>query len=296
MHTCLTPPPSSPHRLSPIRDAHREAPSSPYYPKKNVCNDTHIKVSTPGELRGGSDNGHPEDHPEGHSTQAVCVPPIVHRLSIYAKRARNKFTPYNRPEGPSPLELRFTEKLLGRVDSSEITLEDEREGKSIFLRGLMGLSDKAMHQALAARQADREAKRLRALCTAWEIEAADRHRNFLLTLHDHEIQQLNWAADDVILFEKILERRSIEELEDHMDFSTGAYGHDLRSLAVMDERLDQMGLEVSRRERGRLSTGEGETPDRLNAILAAAVSADSDETNSDETNSDEEGVCDAAWS
>jgi hypothetical protein len=38
----------------------------------------------------------------------------------------------------------------------------------------MGLSDDAVCRALVAMQADREAKRFRALSTAWEIEVADR--------------------------------------------------------------------------------------------------------------------------
>ena len=114
----------------------------------------------------------------------------------------------------------------------------------------MGLSDDAVRQALEARRADREAKRLRALSTAWEIEAADRHRGFLVTLHGQEIQRFNWAADDEALFEKILERGSLEDLENNTDFNIRAYSHDLTSLAVADERLDQMGVEITRRELG----------------------------------------------
>ena len=41
-------------------------------------------------------------------------------------RAHRKITPYDKPPAPSALELQFTEKSLGRVDSSEITLEDAR--------------------------------------------------------------------------------------------------------------------------------------------------------------------------
>ena len=112
----------------------------------------------------------------------------------------------------------------------------------------MGLSDDAVRQALEARRADREAKRLRSLSTAWEIEAADRHRGFLVTLHGQEIQRFNWAADDEALFEKILERGSLEDLENNTDFNIRAYSHDLTSLAVADERLDQMGVEITRHE------------------------------------------------
>ena len=114
----------------------------------------------------------------------------------------------------------------------------------------MGLSDDAVHQALEARWADREAKHLRALSTAWEIEAADHHRGFLVTLHGQEIQQFNWAADDEALFEKIRERGSLEDLENNTDFYIRAYSHDLTSLAVADERLDQMGVEITRHELG----------------------------------------------
>ncbi|KAG9310721.1 hypothetical protein JVU11DRAFT_9322 [Chiua virens] len=217
-----------------------------------------------------------EDDREDCATHTICLPPIVHRLSTISKRARSKFMPYERSGGPSALELRFTEKSLGRVDSSDITLEDirEPESRSILLRGLTSLSDRAMRQALEARQADRESKRLRALSTAWEIEASDRHRNLLLTLLEDDTRHLNKAANEVAFFEKVLERRSVKELENDIDFDVGAYGQDLRSLSVVDERLDQLEEEMARRVGGL--SAEDETPDRLNAILAAAVSAESD--------------------
>ncbi|KAI9574275.1 hypothetical protein HD554DRAFT_2034426 [Boletus coccyginus] len=119
------------------------------------------------------DRGCDSDFSEDYAAETMSLPPIVHHLSTCVRHARNKITPYNKPPVSSSLELRFTEKLLVRVDSSNITLEDAHKDKSIFLCGLMGLSDSAVHQALAAGQADCEAKHLQALLMAWEIEAAD---------------------------------------------------------------------------------------------------------------------------
>lgn len=48
----------------------------------------------------------------------------MHQLSVSANRARNKFKPYIKPQGPTALELRFTERSLGRFNSGDITLED----------------------------------------------------------------------------------------------------------------------------------------------------------------------------
>jgi capsular polysaccharide biosynthesis protein len=75
----------------------------------------------------------------------------------------------------------------------------------------------------------------------------------------------------------MLEPGSLEDIQDSMDFSIGAYIEDLRSLAVADERLDQMEEEVTLRELGdKLSVEEDETPERPNAVLVAAISANSD--------------------
>ncbi|KAI9573717.1 hypothetical protein HD554DRAFT_2035454 [Boletus coccyginus] len=225
--------------------------------------------------------GSPEANHENHTTQTICLPPIVHHLSTSSKRARNKFTPYNKPPGPSTLELQFTEKSLGRVDSSEITLEDTQEGRSIFLHGLASLSDQAMSQALEARQADHESKHLRALSMAWEIEASDQHRRFLLTLHKEETSHYTLAANEVTFFEGVLEQCLLKELENDVDFGIRAYGQDLRTLLVVDECLDQLEMEMICHGQGELPA-EDETPNRLNAILVAAVSMESD-TESDGT-------------
>ena len=107
------------------------------------------------------------------------------------------------------------------------------------------LSDKAICQVVAARQADRKYKQLRALTTAWEIEASDCQRDFLLTLQEDNIQQFNQSVDEATFFERMLERQSIKELEDNMDFTIAAYGHDLMSLSVADEHLNQLGVGIS---------------------------------------------------
>lgn len=144
----------------------------------------------------------------------------------------------------------------------------------------MGLSDKAIRHALAARQADRESKRLRALATAWEIEASSNNRDFLLAVQETNVQQYGLSSEEVMFFQKMLERRSANELEDDIDFNSGAYSHDLTSLGVSDERLDQLQTEVAQRQAGELPVeGEylgDESPDHLAAILSAAITTDTD--------------------
>ena len=156
----------------------------------------------------------------------------------------------------------------------------------------MGLSEKAMHQALEAREADCESKHLWALSTAWEIEASDRHKQFLLTLHKEEMEHFNWTADEVSFFEKVVERCSMKECEDNLDFNIGAYIQDLKTLSVVDECIDQLELAISHCKGEPPSNNE--TSDWLNAILVAAISVEwgdgANETNGDIDKAEEERV------
>ena len=62
------------------------------------------------------------------------------------------------------------------------------------------------------------------------------------------MEHFNWTADEVLFFEKVVERRSMEELEDNLDFNIGAYTQDLKTLSVVDEHINQLELALSRHE------------------------------------------------
>ena len=307
MHPRLTPPPSSPYipyvrPTSHLKDAGSSPIGTPKVPQAdpgdtisslaNTSTDKSLKSqSTPPEFPW-YDHASGRDGDLGDMTLPVSLPPILHHLSACTRRARTKFTPYHKPRGPSSLELRFTEKSLGRIDNDDFTLEDTQtveflvssylsnlliypQGRNIFVRGLLGLPDEAFHEALAAKEADRETKRFCALATAWEIESLERKRNLLLATQKEHVSRFLESSEEVKFFHKLLRDRSSKELEDSRDFNIGAYRHDLTSLSVEEERLDQM--HEARHMRTVKEPAAPGSEDRLAAILAATLPSSDEE-------------------
>ncbi|KIK73260.1 hypothetical protein PAXRUDRAFT_21055 [Paxillus rubicundulus Ve08.2h10] len=295
MHSCLTPPPSSPYmpHLIPMslqfNDQAGPNPVSGPTPKPPHTDCGEARFSLPiGHDKSRKSQGslleslsyaeHVSDD-DGDLVEIpalpVSPPPIVHRLPTYAKHACTKFTPYLKPQGPSSLELRFTEKSMGRINNDDFTLDDPQAGRSIFIHGLMGLSKGAFDLALAAKEADHETKRFHALATAWEIEALERKRSLLLTAQKENVSKFFESTKDLEFFHKLLEDRSITELEDNSDFNLGAYRHGLTALSVEEEHLNQM-REASNKHSRSVTIGATvpESGDCLAAILARSLPSD----------------------
>ncbi|KAI6169178.1 hypothetical protein EDD17DRAFT_1869001 [Pisolithus thermaeus] len=186
----------------------------------------------------------------------ASLPRTIHKLQAWMKKERNKFAPYQKPQGVSCIELRFAEKSLGRHACNNVTLDDARAGKPLLMRGLRAMPDNAFRRALAMKEADREAARLRVLTTAVQEET---------------MQQFHQSADDLWLFMKVMERRSADELKNEEDCQVGACSQDLTSLALEDDRLNQL-EELLGEEEERKAV---DSRDDSSAILNALVSVES---------------------
>lgn len=276
MSLSFIPPPSSPQSHDTSNIGHisvRPPPMSPspvHHPKAGLGDNAdtgtsrHIPEHDSSRVRVARNHGD-----SIHSSDYLSsLPPTVHNLAASVNRARSKFAPYHMRRQPSSIEIRFAEKSLGRRPNHDVALEDVKVGKSTFIRGLRGMPKDAFHRALAMKEAEREAARLRALTTAWELEAINRRKDFLLAAQAEDVQKFVQSADDLQLFMTILEHRSVDELKDEEDFHIAAYGQDLTQLAMEDERLSQMEEEC----------GEGKADDArddLTVMLATLVNADS---------------------
>lgn len=110
----------------------------------------------------------------------------------------------------------------------------------MFKRGLKCLPDATIHSAIAAKRADAESKRLRALATAWELESAEKHAILLQSiLRDYGEQYLE-SKEEASFFEKVIVKRTPQQLEDDADFSLAAYSDDLTAFQIADLQLDFM--------------------------------------------------------
>ncbi|KAI6098240.1 hypothetical protein EDD16DRAFT_1718086 [Pisolithus croceorrhizus] len=290
MSLSLTPPPSSPQSHDMSNTGHRSVRPPPVSPsplrnsKAGLDDNADLGISRhflehdSSRIRIACNHGNsiPGDNSGDYLSS---LPPTIRNLSASVNRTRTKFAPYHLRREPSSIEVRFTEKSLRRRANHNVTLEDVKVGKSTFICGLRGMPKDAFHRALAMKEADREAARLHALTTAWELEAVNRRRDFLLAAQAEDVQRFIRSADDLWLFMTVLEHCSVDELKDEEDFHLAAYGQDLTQLTLEDEHLSQM---------EECAEGKAvDSQDNLMVMLATLVNADS--VGTDESDEDEHG-------
>ncbi|KAG1900172.1 uncharacterized protein F5891DRAFT_980456 [Suillus fuscotomentosus] len=188
------------------------------------------------------------------------LPPVSQHLSLYAKRASRKFRPYQRGgHVPTALEHRFMMKNMLK--------RDEADGEELIKRGLRSMPDATVHSAIAAKRADAESKHLRALATAWELESAEKHAILLQSILRDSAQQYAESKAEASFLERMLVRRSMEQLEDDADFSLAAYSHDLIATQIADLQLDFMEEVGSERKLPLDDTDSEDAKYRLDACL-----------------------------
>ncbi|KAG1859114.1 hypothetical protein C8R48DRAFT_674099 [Suillus tomentosus] len=174
---------------------------------------------------------------------AIPEPPaITKQLSRYVLRAQRQFTPYGKPHGrlPNALELRYADRFCGRYPGeTDLSLADVQAGKDVLERGVALLSKETLAQIIVAKRAACESMRLRAMTTAWEIQASSEHSKLLELIFKDEAKKFADRAAAVSFMETLVSQNK-QELESTIDFHVGAYSHDLTSLAVGDLQLEQI--------------------------------------------------------
>ncbi|KAG1893295.1 uncharacterized protein F5891DRAFT_986041 [Suillus fuscotomentosus] len=180
---------------------------------------------------------------DSHELFAFPRPPsdIMERLPSLAGRAQRKFRPYGKPHGfvPNALELRFFRRCLESGDN-DMSLADIQAGKDILQDCLKRLSKKALTQAVAAKEADCESKRMAVLGTAWAVEAKDRYQALLEMIVEEEVERYTISSKEATFLRTFLVGCSREDLEVAKDFDVGAHSHNSRSFAVADLTLSHI--------------------------------------------------------
>ncbi|KAG1791264.1 uncharacterized protein HD556DRAFT_1445532 [Suillus plorans] len=179
-----------------------------------------------------------------HELFALPRPPsnIMKRLPSFALHAQKRFKPYEQPHGlvPNALELRFFRRCLESGDN-DMSVADVEGGKSILEDCLKRLSQTVIAQAVAAKEADCEAKRMAVLGTAWAVEAKNRYQTLLEMIVQEEVETYTIDAKEAAFLRRYLVGRSREDLEVAKDFDVGAYSHNYRSFAIANLTLDHIG-------------------------------------------------------
>ncbi|KAG1796907.1 hypothetical protein EV424DRAFT_1546788 [Suillus variegatus] len=225
-------PPSSPPDLSSPR--HRDKKRSHMTTRSILRSSSRKRSPTSGDTSPDLD----------HELFALPHPPsnIMKRLPSFALHAQKRFKPYEQPHGlvPNALELRFFRRCLESGDN-DMSVADVEGGKSILEDCLKRLSQTVIAQAVAAKEADCEAKRMAVLGMAWAVEAKDRYQTLLEMIVQEEVETYTIDAKEAAFLRRYLVGRSREDLEVAKDFDVGAYSHNYRSFAIANLTLDHIG-------------------------------------------------------
>ncbi|KAG1886907.1 uncharacterized protein F5891DRAFT_988610 [Suillus fuscotomentosus] len=104
---------------------------------------------------------------------------------------------------PTALEHRFMTKNLLKRNEVDLSLVDVHQGKEIFKESMKAMPDDTVYTAVIAKQADVESKQ-------------------------------------ASYFERVLVKRSLQQLEDDADFTVTTYSHDFAAYQVADLQLDYL--------------------------------------------------------
>ncbi|KAG1887893.1 uncharacterized protein F5891DRAFT_1076788, partial [Suillus fuscotomentosus] len=182
-----------------------------------------------------SDTG-PYDSSHEDINAPAIAPPIVRSLSRYVHSAKAQRKPYERRD-PSTLQRRYAASQLSPVDSR--TLPDIQKGKVLLESRLQHLSSEEISQAVITKHADIEWRRMRALTTAWEIQAIEEYKRFLsMVLEDDGSTYASAASEPWDTSLQELAKGNVGELDERLHFCMSTYNPDITSLAVGEKQLD----------------------------------------------------------
>jgi hypothetical protein len=145
------------------------------------------------------------------------------------------------------------------------------QGKDIFKRGMKNMPDTTVYTAVVAKRADVESKRLRALATAWELESAEKHALLLQTILRDCAEQYVESMTEAAFFERLLAKRTMQQLEDDADFTVAAYSHDFTAYQIADLQLDHLEEIGSERKLSMEDDGSEDAEDRLKACVDSII-------------------------
>jgi hypothetical protein len=105
---------------------------------------------------------------------------------------------------------------------------------------MLRMPNATVRRAVIAKRADVESKRLRALATAWELESTEKHAMLLQSVLRDKAEEYVDSMAETTFFERLLAKRSMQQLEDDADFTVAAYTHDLAAHQIADEQLNHL--------------------------------------------------------
>ncbi|KAG6372043.1 hypothetical protein JVT61DRAFT_8750 [Boletus reticuloceps] len=151
-----------------------------------------------------------------------------------------RYRPYPPRNGPTPVELRFAARTTAPSSHLSVTIEDAEEGKEMLQAALVKWPQEVLQKAYEAKRADRDTVVHRVAQTASEIEAVERHRDFLSVVQRYE-ENLLAAEESVLdLLKNTLSPRTLGEVEDDSGYYRAVFSEELVALTIADTQLSHI--------------------------------------------------------
>ena len=108
------------------------------------------------------------------------------------------------------------------------------QGKHLFLAGVKHVSSRAIEDAIKMKRTGREARRLRALASAWQIKEAEHYSKLVRLIHEEDHANFCDYFED----QEVDLKEEVDNAADLVAYNRELYNEQLESIRVIDTQLD----------------------------------------------------------
>ncbi|KAG1908562.1 uncharacterized protein F5891DRAFT_1180084 [Suillus fuscotomentosus] len=180
------------------------------------------------------------------------------RVAYLRERSTKRHIPY--PPRPSPLELRFANRVTGRVREPDFTSEQLQEHEDAISSGLSRMSFDTLYKAFKAVLASREAARHEVATSLWQVEYSERMTVFNQALHEENKNRLNLRDEQLKKIRNIFSERERTEIDDDTNYIQAVYNDECEMLRAITTQAEIISKRLGSRAKRELLASTGEVP------------------------------------
>ncbi|KAG1891769.1 uncharacterized protein F5891DRAFT_1197465 [Suillus fuscotomentosus] len=179
------------------------------------------------------------------------------RAAYLREKPSKRHVPY--PPRPSPLELRFANRVTGRVRQPDFTAEQLQEHEDAISSGLSQMSFGTLYKAFKAVLAGREAARHEVATSLWQVEASERMSTFNQALHQENKTRLFLKDEQLKKIRNIFSERDRTEIDDDTNYNQAVYNDECEILRAITAQAEIISNHLGSSARRELLASTGET-------------------------------------
>ncbi|KAG1887538.1 uncharacterized protein F5891DRAFT_988107 [Suillus fuscotomentosus] len=192
------------------------------------------------------------------------------RVAYLRERSTKRHIPY--PSRPSPLELRFANRVTGRVREPDFTSEQLQEkfanSHMIYVQkhedaissGLSRMSFDTLYKVFKAVLASHEAARHEVATSLWQVEYSERMTVFNQALHEENKNHLNLRDEQLKKIRNIFSEHERTEIDDDTNYIQAVYNDECEMLRTITTQAEIISKCLGSRAKRELLASTGEVP------------------------------------